>query len=98
MTHPLSRGKPSLYQDQVIQVEAAMNKVSSNGVDPTIPLLDPTSGLHLQQQQYTPESAYVWQIQHDPRQPQQQFVQGRTHYVQHQTGSVPITTYYPLYQ
>ncbi|XP_039035426.1 dendritic arbor reduction protein 1-like isoform X1 [Hibiscus syriacus] len=93
-TNPLSRQKPMIYQDPVVQISSGTNRAPANPVDPNsnpqVPMQQPVqdSGYILQQPQFDQQ-----------QQQQQQFLHaGAAHYIQHHpTGAVPISAYYPVY-
>ncbi|KAB2084519.1 hypothetical protein ES319_A05G339000v1 [Gossypium barbadense] len=108
-TNPLSRQKPVIYQDPVVQIPSGVNRIPANTVDPKLNISDPNSIGRVQIQQQVQDSGYVLQQpqfdqQQQPQQQQQQQQQqflhaaGATHYIHHhQSGAVPISAYYPVY-
>ncbi|CAK9151279.1 unnamed protein product [Ilex paraguariensis] len=90
LTNPLSRQKPSLYQDPVVQIPSGNTRISGHSVDPNTQV----------QYQQAPDSGYVLPVQFDQQHPQlhqQQFIHAGSQYIHHQpAGAVPIT-YYPVY-
>ncbi|PON34197.1 PB1 domain containing protein [Parasponia andersonii] len=103
----LSRSKPVIYQDPVVQFPPGTTRVPANPVDPKVNLSDPSTRVQIQQQ--VQDSGYVLQTQFDPKQQQQQhqqqqqqaqqFVHAGAHYIHHHpaAGTVPISAYYPVY-
>ncbi|KAK6931546.1 PB1 domain [Dillenia turbinata] len=106
--NPLSRAKPMIYQDQILQMQSGSSRVSATPVDHKLNLSDPNTRVHIQQIQ---DSGYVLQSQFDQQQhpqlhhhqqqqqqqPQQQpqFIHASPHYIHHQpTAPVPISSYY----
>ncbi|MBA0785022.1 hypothetical protein Gotri_000010, partial [Gossypium trilobum] len=107
-TNPLSRQKPVIYQDPVVQIPSGVNRIPANAVDPKLNISDPNSIGRVQIQQQVQDSGYVLQQpqfdqQQQPQQQQQQQQQflhaaGAPHYIHHhQSGAVPISAYYPVY-
>ncbi|KAK8579484.1 hypothetical protein V6N13_142691 [Hibiscus sabdariffa] len=103
-TNPLSRPKPVIYQDPVVQIPSGVNRVPANTVDPKLNISDPNTIGRVQVQQSVQDSGYViQQPQFDQQQPpqQQQFLHAATaapHYIHHHpSGAVPISAYYPVY-
>ncbi|KAK8643516.1 hypothetical protein V6N13_012809 [Hibiscus sabdariffa] len=104
-TNPLSRPKPVIYQDPVVQIPSGVNRVPANSVDPKLNISDPNTIGRVQIQQPVQDSGYVLQQhqfeqqqQHPPQ--QQQFLQAAAapHYIHHHpSGTVPISAYYPVY-
>ncbi|XP_010279374.1 PREDICTED: uncharacterized protein LOC104613306 [Nelumbo nucifera] len=94
MANAMSRPKPVLYQEQVVQV--AQNRVSSNPVDPKSNISDPSYRIQMQQVQ---DSGHVLTPQLDQhqqhQQQQQQFIHAGTHYIHQQP--LPISSFYPMY-
>lgn len=72
LTNAISRQKPMIYQDSVVQIPSGGNRVAVNvnPVDPTPNVSDPNARVHVQQIQ-DPGSGYVFQSQLDQQQPQQ---------------------------
>ncbi|XP_039072096.1 nuclear factor of activated T-cells 5-like [Hibiscus syriacus] len=105
-TNPLSRQKPVIYQDPVLQIPSGANRVPANSIDPKLNISDPDTIGRVQIQQPFQDSGYVLQ-QHQFEQQQQhplqqqQFLQATAaapHYIHHHpSGAVPISAYYPVY-
>ncbi|KAF8021234.1 hypothetical protein BT93_G1615 [Corymbia citriodora subsp. variegata] len=102
LTNPLARSKPVMYQDQAVQMSLGINRGLTNAMDPNINISEQSTGVQLQQ--HIQDARYVLQSQIDQRQPQQhqqpqpQFVQAGTHYIQHHPqGSMPVPAYYTVY-
>ncbi|XP_022775935.1 protein eyes shut [Durio zibethinus] len=100
-TNPLSRQKPMIYQDPIVQIPSGANRVPANPVDPKLNTSDPNTNAQVQIQQPVQDSGYILQHpQYDQQQQQQQqFLHaGAAHYIHHHpTGAVPISAYYPVY-
>ncbi|OMO51276.1 Phox/Bem1p [Corchorus capsularis] len=103
-TNPLSRQKPVIYQDPIVQFPSGANRVPSNPGDPKLNISDPNANARIQMQQPVQESSYILQqSQFDPQQQQtqtqqQQFLHaGAAHYIHHHPTAVPISAYYPVY-
>ncbi|XVE92620.1 hypothetical protein REPUB_Repub01dG0113800 [Reevesia pubescens] len=107
-TNPLSRQKPVIYQDPVVQVPSGANWVPANPIDPKLNISDPNTNARVQMPQLLQDSGYILQQpqfdQHHQQQQQQQQNQqqylhaGAVHYIHHHpTGAVPISGYYPVY-
>ncbi|GLU04694.1 hypothetical protein SLE2022_218300 [Rubroshorea leprosula] len=105
ITNPLSRPKPVLYQDSVVQIPSGASRVPANPVEPKVNISDPNTNTRIQIQQQVQDSGYVLQPHQfeqqqpqQPQQPQQQFLHAGTHYIHHHpSGAVPISAYYPVY-
>ncbi|KAB2624233.1 RNA polymerase II degradation factor 1-like [Pyrus ussuriensis x Pyrus communis] len=108
LSNAMSRPKPVIYQDPVVQIPSANARFPANLVDPKLNLSDPNTRIQMQQQVH--DSGYVLQSQFDHQQQQQQhqqhpqqaqqphqFIHPGTHYIQQHPGSVPIPAYYPVY-
>ncbi|KAE8692331.1 elongator complex protein 2-like isoform X1 [Hibiscus syriacus] len=112
-TNPLSRPKPVVLQDPVVQIPSGANSFPANTVDPKLNISDPNTIGRLQIQQSLKDSGYVLQ-QHQFEQQQHQFEQQQQHPLQqqqflqataaapyyihhHPSGAVPISAYYPVY-
>ncbi|XWS68818.1 hypothetical protein CRYUN_Cryun04dG0125300 [Craigia yunnanensis] len=111
-TNPLSRQKPMIYQDPIVQIPSGANRVPANPADPN-------TNARVQMQQVQDSGYILQQPQFDQQQPQfdqqqpqfdqqqqlqqpqqqQQFLHASAaHYIQHHpTGAVPISAYYPVY-
>ncbi|XWS22464.1 hypothetical protein CRYUN_Cryun29cG0037000 [Craigia yunnanensis] len=105
-TNPLSRQKPVIYQDPLVQIPSGANRVPANPVDPKLNISDPNSIARVHVQQPVQDSGCILQQpQFDHHQQQQQQQQqhqflhaGAPHYIQHHpTGAVPMSAYYPVY-
>lgn len=109
----ISRPKPMIYQEPVIQIPSGTNRVSSNPVEQNINLFDPNSRIHMQQpvqdsgyilapqfdqqQQQQQQQQHQQQQQQQP-QPQPQFIHAGTHYIHHHpTGPLQVPSFYPVY-
>ncbi|GMI90172.1 PIGMENT DEFECTIVE 331 [Hibiscus trionum] len=82
-TNPLSRPKPVIYQDPVVQIPSGVNRVPANAVDPKLNISDPNTIGRVQIQQPVQDSGYVLQ-QHQFEQQQQQQHQFEQQQQQHQ--------------
>lgn len=102
MNNPLSRPKPVVYQDSVVQIPSGVSRVAGNPVDPKINVSDPNTRIPVQDSGYLLQPQFEQQQQQQqppPPQPQpQQFIHTGTHYIHHHpTGAVPIPAYYHVY-
>lgn len=108
LTNAVSRQKPGIYQDPVMQMQSGATGVPVIPVDAKINLSDPNASklVNVQQVQdsasgYVLQQAQLEQHQqllHHLQQQQQQFIQPGAHYIQqHQVGAVPISHYYTVY-
>ncbi|KAK4788423.1 hypothetical protein SAY86_019742 [Trapa natans] len=66
LTNAIPRQRPVIYQDQVVQLASGANRVPSNTMEPFINILDPNTGVQLQQ--HIQDPGYLFQSQVDPRQ------------------------------
>ncbi|XP_022733488.1 protein eyes shut-like [Durio zibethinus] len=102
-TNPLSRQKPVIYQDPVVQIPSGANRIPTNPVDTKLNISDPNIIAGVQIQQPVQESGYIFQQpqfdqQQQPQQQQQFLHAGAPHYIHHHpTGAVPISAYYPVF-
>ncbi|CAN6550192.1 unnamed protein product [Malus baccata var. baccata] len=70
LSNAMSRPKPVIYQDPVVQIPSANARFPANLVDPKLNLSDPTTRIQMQQQVH--DSGYVLQSQFDHQQQQLQ--------------------------
>ncbi|KAK8567746.1 hypothetical protein V6N13_105699 [Hibiscus sabdariffa] len=71
-TNPLSRQKPMIHQDQVLQIPSGVNRVPANAVDPNLDISDPSANTRVPSQQLVQESGYILQQPQFDQQWQQQ--------------------------
>ncbi|XP_004236976.1 RAF-like serine/threonine-protein kinase PRAF [Solanum lycopersicum] len=85
------------YQEPVGQIHSGNNRVSANSVD--MKQSDPNNRAQVQQQQVQ-EAGYAMSVKYDQHQQMyqpQQYVHA-SQYIHHTpSGSVPVTSYYPIY-
>ncbi|XVF02218.1 hypothetical protein REPUB_Repub04eG0156700 [Reevesia pubescens] len=87
-SNPLSRQKPVIYQDPVVQIPSGANRVPANPNDPKLNVSDPNTNAWVQIQQPVQDAGYILQQpQFDQHQQQQQ--QPQPHQQQQQPQPQP---------
>ncbi|CAI9096127.1 OLC1v1032207C1 [Oldenlandia corymbosa var. corymbosa] len=91
VTNPLSRQKPMMYHEAVVQVQSVNGRVAANQIDPKTTELNN----RVQVPQQVQESGYALPSQFDQYQQVQYVPAGAQYMHHHPPGAMPM--YYPMY-